>query len=304
VANPELIAMPQDAARSRGLPFVGDLVALTKPRITALVLATSAAGVCLAPGHGTARSLVLSLLGTALIVGAANALNMWWERDVDAQMTRTRNRPLPAGRLSPDVALVFGLALAALSVPMLFMVNVATGTLGVVALVTYVAAYTPLKRYTHWALLVGAVPGAIPPLLGWCTVTGRVGSGGALLFALLFAWQVPHFAAIAIFRAQDYARAGLQVVSVQRGEGVARRTIAAWSVLLVLTSMLFVPYGFAGKGYMAVATGLGVGLLALAFRGLRGTGRFDAARWAKRVFAYSIPYLSILLVALLLDRAG
>jgi protoheme IX farnesyltransferase len=306
VANPELIAMPQAAARSRsrGLPFARDLVALTKPRITSLVLATSAAGVCLAPGHGTPRALLLSLLGTTLIVGAANALNMWWERDVDAHMARTRNRPLPAGRLSPDVALVFGLALAAVSIPMLFLVNIATGTLGVVALVSYVAAYTPLKRHTHWALLVGAVPGAMPPLLGWCTITGRVGLGGALLFALLFVWQVPHFAAIAIFRAQDYARAGLQVVSVQRGEAAARRTIAAWSVLLFVSSILFVPYGFAGKGYLAVATVLGVGLLALAFRGLRVTSRFDGARWAKRVFAYSIPYLSILLVALLLDRAG
>jgi protoheme IX farnesyltransferase len=306
VANSELIAMARAEARprSRGLPLVRDLFALTKPRITALVLVTSAAGMCLAPGHGDPRAFVLSVVGTALIVGAANALNMWWEREVDGQMARTRNRPLPAGRLSPDVALVFGLALAAASIPMLFLVNVATGTLGLIALVSYVAVYTPLKRHTHLALLVGAVPGAMPPLLGWCTVTGRIGLGGALLFAVLFAWQVPHFAAISIVRAQDYARAGLQVVSVQRGEAAARRTIAGWTVLLVLASMLFVPYGLAGKVYFAVATGLGAGFLALAFRGLRAGGSFNASRWAKRVFAYSIPYLSILLVALLLDRAG
>src|SRR6516225_11424253 len=182
--------MPQAAARSRsrGLPFARDLVALTKPRITSLVLATSAAGVCLAPGHGTPSTLALALVGTALIVGAANALNMWWERDVDAHMARTRNRPLPAGRLSPDSALAFGLALAVVSGPMLFVVNAATGLLGLIALVSYVAVYTPLKRHTHWALLVGAVPGAIPPLLGWSTVTGSIGMGGLVLFGVLFLW--------------------------------------------------------------------------------------------------------------------
>jgi protoheme IX farnesyltransferase len=283
------------------LPVLRDLVALTKPRITTLVLVTGAAGMCLAPGHASLRTLLLSLVGTALIVGSANALNMWWERDVDRHMARTRNRPLPAGRLSPDVALVFGLALGVVSAPMLFLVNVTTGLLGLVALVTYTVVYTPLKRHTHLALLVGAVPGAMPPLLGWTTVTGTVGLGGLLLFAVLFLWQVPHFAAISIFRAEDYARAGLKVVSVQHGERAARRTIAVWTVLLVGTSMSFQPLGFAGTTYLAVATALGAGFLAMAIRGLR-PARLDVARWAKRVFAYSIPYLSILLVALLLDR--
>src|SRR5262249_46484397 len=161
---------------------------------------------------------LLSLTGTALIVAAANALNMWWERDVDALMARTRNRPLPAGRLPADVALAFGLALAAASAPMLFVVNVATGLLGVVALVSYVAVPPPLKPHPPRALFAGAVPGALPPLLGWSTVTGQVGLGGLLLFAVLFLWQVPHFAAIAIFREKDYARAGLKVVTVQHGE--------------------------------------------------------------------------------------
>ncbi|HEY3820922.1 MAG TPA: heme o synthase [Polyangiaceae bacterium] len=279
-----------------------DLVALTKPRITSIVLVTGAAGACLAPSHVPVRTLLLSLVGTALIVGSANALNMWWERDVDAHMARTRNRPLPAGRLSPDVALAFGLALAVVSAPMLFLVNVTTGLLGLVALLSYVTVYTPLKPHTHFALLVGAVPGAMPPLMGWTTATGSIGLGGALLFALLFLWQVPHFAAITIFRAQDYARAGLMVVSVQRGEHGARRTIAVWTVLLVGVSLLFVPLGLAGKTYLGVATVLGTGALALAFRGIRGGPRFDGPRWAKRVFAYSIPYLCVLLVALLLDR--
>ena len=306
MANTDIFvdAREDSQVRSRAgsaVRVVRDLVALTKPRITAVVLATGAAGACLAPGHVPVGKLLLSLLGTALIVGSANALNMWWERDVDAHMARTRNRPLPAGRLSPDLALAFGLGLGAVAAPLLFLVNVTTGLLGLVALVSYVAVYTPLKPHTHLALLVGAVPGAIPPLLGWSTATGRIGLGGVLLFAVLFLWQVPHFAAIAIFRAQDYARAGLMVVSVQKGEDGARRTIATWTVLLVGATLAFTPAGLAGGAYLAVATVLGVGFLALAFRGLRGRS-FDVARWAKRVFAYSIPYLCILLVALLLDR--
>jgi len=300
VANSELYALARP--RARALPLVRDLVALTKPRITALVLLTEAAGTWLAPGHVARARLWLSLLGTALIVGAANALNMWWERDVDAHMARTRNRPLPAGRLSPDVALAFGLALAGISAPMLFVVNPATGLLGLIALVSYVAVYTPLKRHTHLALLVGAVPGAIPPLLGWSTVTGAVGTGGLLLFAVLFLWQIPHFAAIAIFRAEDYARAGLQVVSVQHGERAARHTILLFTVLLVATTLLFVPLGLAGRSYLTVATVLGAAFLALALRGARGGAQLDVERWAKRVFAFSIPYLSLLLFALLLDR--
>lgn len=309
MANTELIlstsqASSRPSARSHGaLAITRDLVALTKPRITMLVLATDAAGATLAPGHASGRALALSFAGTALIVGSANALNMWWERDIDARMTRTRNRPLPAGRLSADVALGFGLALAVVSVPMLFMVNVATGLLGLAALLSYVAVYTPLKRHTHLALLVGAVPGAIPPLLGWATVTGTVGLGGLLLFGVLFLWQIPHFAAITIFRAEDYARAGLQVVSVQHGERAARQTIALYAVLLVATTLLFVPFGLAGRYYLGAATALGAAFLALSLRGLRGGARLDTHRWAKHVFAFSVLYLPALLVALLVARA-
>ncbi len=308
MASPEVLVRRFDRldtrapGRARVLPVVRDLFALTKPRITAMVLVTEAAGLLLAPGGASRtspRTLALSLVGTALIVGAANALNMWWEVDVDARMVRTRDRPLPAGRLSPDAALAFGLALAAISVPMLFVVNAATGLLRLVALVTYVTVYTPLKRHTSMALLVGAVPGAMPPLMGWSTATGGVGLGGLLLFAVLFLWQLPHFAAISIFRADDYARAGLQVVSVQHGEAGARRSIAVYSVLLVAASLLFVPLGLAGRGYALVAAVLGAGFLAVALRGvLPGAARLDGARWAKLVFALSIPYLTVLVVSL------
>jgi protoheme IX farnesyltransferase len=187
---------------------------------------------------------------------------------------------------------------------MLFVVNVATGLLGLIALVSYVAVYTPLKRHTHLALLVGAVPGAIPPLLGWSAATGTTDIGGLLLFAVLFLWQVPHFAAIAIFRAEDYARAGLQVVSVQHGERAARRMIALFTVLLAATSLLFLPFGLAGHKYTVIATVLDAAMLALALRGLRAGPRFNVRRWARHVFAFSIPYLTLLIVALLSDRVG
>jgi protoheme IX farnesyltransferase len=309
VANTQLLGVESAAAsvaarRVRVIPFIRDLVALTKPRITANVLLTGAAGMRLAPGHVTSRTLLLSLFGTALIVGAANALNMWWERDVDAFMVRTRNRPLPAGRMSPEVALAFGVGLAIVSAPMLFVVNVATGLLGLVALVSYVAVYTPLKRHTHLALFVGAVPGAIPPLLGWSAATGTVDIGGFLLFAVLFLWQVPHFAAIAIFRADDYARAGLQVVSVQHGERAARQVIALFAVLLSATSLLFLPFGLAGGSYTVIAAVLDAAMLALALRGLRAGPGLNVRRWARHVFAFSIPYLTLLIIALLSDRVA
>jgi protoheme IX farnesyltransferase len=227
---------------------------------------------------------------------------MWWERDVDGLMERTRGRPLPTGRLSPDAALTFALLLAVVSVPMLFLVNLATGLLGLLALSSYVFVYTPLKRHTYFALLVGAVPGAIPPMLGWSTVTGGFGLGSGLLFLFLFLWQVPHFAAISIFRADDYARAGLQVVSVQHGERGARNMIRLWTVLLVIASLAFVPAGLAGRTYAGVALVLGAAFIALACRGSLGAPPTDAKRWARQVFAFSIPYLSVLLIVLLADR--
>jgi protoheme IX farnesyltransferase len=311
VANSEVLVVDRGVSKrdARGslegsTRLAMDLLALTKPRITGLVLLTGAAGAALAPRRAGFWTLTLAFAGTALIVGAANALNMWLERDVDARMSRTKNRPLPAGRVSPDLALACGLALAAASIPMLFAVNVATGSLGLAALVTYVAIYTPLKRRTDLALLVGAVPGAIPPVLGWTSETGGIGLGGLLLFGLLFFWQLPHFAAISIARADDYARANLKVVSTQRGERAARWIVLGWSVLLVVSSLLFVPFGLAGRRYAAVAGVLALPCLGLAALGLAASAHRDARRWAMRVFRFSIVHLTFLIVALLCDSAA
>jgi len=287
-----------------------DLVALTKPRITFIVLATCAAGMAIAPVRIAPSVAVLALLGTALIVASANVLNMWWERDTDALMSRTRQRPLPAGRMAPDVALFFGLALGASSIPMLVAVNALTAVLGVVALITYVLLYTPLKRHTWLALWVGAVPGAMPPLMGWTSATGSLfagsghpvaGLGGVLLFLLLFAWQLPHFNAIALFRAEDYARAGLKVVSVEQGERAAKGHIAGYTVVLVGVSFGLVAAHIAGFAFTLSAFALGALFLALSGSGLRARA---GAGWAKGVFAYSIVYLTLLLAILVVDRVS
>ena len=297
-----------DPPAARSARSARDLVELTKPRITVIVVATCGAGMAMAPAKIPATMAALALLGTSLIVASANVLNMWWERDTDGLMSRTLKRPLPAGRMAPDVALFFGLALGASSVPMLVAVNPLTAALGVVALVTYVLAYTPLKRHTSLALWVGAVPGAMPPLMGWTSATGSLrsgeglaGLGGILLFLFLFTWQLPHFNAIALFRASDYEKAGLKVVSVERGPATAKAHIAGYTVLLVAISLGLAAAHVAGTVFSVSAAALGVLFLALAGAGLR---RGAGAGWARGVFAYSIVYLSVLLAILVADKVG
>jgi protoheme IX farnesyltransferase len=276
-----------------------DFLALTKPRITLLVLLTSTAGISVAPGTAPSRRLWLSLMGTALIVSSANALNMWWERDLDGRMRRTAERPLPAGRLQASHALIFGIALAAVALPMLLAVNFLTALLGVFALLTYVLVYTPLKTRSWLALLVGAVPGALPPLMGWATVTGRADWGGIALFLVLFLWQVPHFGAISLFRASEYEGAGMRVLAVEKGEKSAQRTMALFTVLLVAASVLVVPLGVARMVYLAVALVAGGAFVAMSVRGLLPNA---GSRWAKQLFALSIVYLVVWMGALILDR--
>jgi protoheme IX farnesyltransferase len=275
--------------RVRPMRVLRDLVTLTKPRITLIVLVTAAGGMKLAPGHASGATWLWAMLGTALVVGSANALNMWLERDVDALMERTKNRPLPRGTLSANLALAFGIALAIVSLPMLSLgVNSVTGVLGAIALVSYVLVYTPLKRRSIRALWVGAVPGAIPPLLGWTAITGRIDRAGVALFALLFLWQIPHFIAISIFRAEDYARAGLKVVPGELGDRETDGMMFRYSVALLLVSLWPLFEGIGGKVYLAVALVLGVAFVAMTVLEAR---RGDRGKWARRVFAYSILYL-------------
>ena len=293
---------------------LADLITLTKPRITLMVVVTLLGGIWLARqgGHMAASSspraplsgaealrLAAAMAGTALGVGSANALNMYLERCTDRLMARTKNRPLPAGRLSARLALVFGVALGAVSIPLLtFAVNALTGLLAAVALVSYVVVYTPLKRKTTLSLLIGAVPGAIPPLLGWTAVTGRIESPGLLLFGILFLWQVPHFLAIATFRRDDYARAGLKVLPVERGDRVTRLHIVGYLVALLAVSLWLVAAGVGGRLYLGASIGLGAAFLGFGLWGLRPSA---GVRWARGLFAVSIVYLVLLFTALMVS---
>lgn len=277
-----------------------DLVSLTKPRVNLLVVLTALGGLHLAPATIPWSRAFPFLIATAAIVGSANALNCWWERDSDRHMARTKNRPLPSGRLSPRIALAFGVGLGALSVPALaWSANALTALLGAIALVTYVGIYTPMKRRSPLALHVGAIPGAMPPLMGWTAATGSIDAGGLALFGILFLWQLPHFLAIALYRRREYARAGLRALPVVAGERVAKVHAAAFAVMLGAASLLPTGLGLAGLPYALVAGLLGAAFVALSLRGFwtRVTGR-----WARRLFLASLVHLTVLVGALMIDR--
>ncbi len=270
---------------------LGALVSLTKPRISILNVAMTAVGLALAgsPGGGT---VVATLVGTLLLVGAANTLNMYLERDIDARMRRTRKRPLPAGILTPRTALVWGVAQALVAVPLLtFGANALTGLLGAFALVVYVLVYTPMKQHTAHAILVGAVPGAMPPLLGWTAASGSLSAAGLALFGVLFFWQIPHFIAITLFQSHDYSAAGLKVLPATHGEETARRAIVVTLVLQLLVTLILVPLGLGGPLYLAGAALMGAAMLGF---GVWGMARGSGPVWAKNFFLATLAYLPLL----------
>jgi heme o synthase len=280
--------------------WILDLAALGKPRITALVLVTFMGGLWLAPGAIEQWRVIMTVVGTVLLVGASNAYNMLLERDVDPLMERTRDRPLPRGLVSPTAALVFATALACVAIPLLFLGgNLLTGLLGLLALASYVGVYTPMKRRSGAALFVGAVPGAIPPLMGWTAVTGRLDRPALALFAVLFLWQIPHFLAIAVYRAADYARAGIKVLPAALSARATRVTIVVFSVGLVAATVVLEPLRVAGPRYGVVAVLLGLVLVGWSLAGFR---RPTSRIWARSLFLFSIVYLTLLFVALAIDR--
>lgn len=288
----------QAVSQSHVSDSLRDLVSLAKPRITLMVLITTAGGLALA-GRVSPMTALLTLLGTGLVVGSANTLNCWLERESDKLMARTRLRPLPAGRMSPATALWFGLLLGAVSIPLLTLgVNRLTGALAAIALVSYVAVYTPMKQKSPAALLVGSVPGALPPLIGWTAATGKLEWAGIVLFGILFFWQLPHFIAIAIFRQDEYTRAGIKVLPAVRGLRVAKWHAVLHSILLLAVTLMLVPLQVAGTLYFAVALVLGVAMVGISIRGLSPDA---GSKWARQLFAASLIYLPLLFVALAFD---
>jgi protoheme IX farnesyltransferase len=288
-------ASPRAAVRP--LALGRELLLLSKPRLSGLVLLTTGGGMWLAPGRiGPARAL-LTVICTAAVVGAANALNSWLERDSDALMHRTRDRPLPAGRLDPTLALAFGVGVPIFALPVLALVaGPLTGALALLALVSYVAVYTPLKRKSSLALFVGAVPGAIPPLMGWTAVTGHADLGGVAVFLLLLAWQLPHFIAISLYLKEDYARGGMKVFALVHGDTLARAWIAGTSLLLLPASLLPVALGLASWTYGVIAATASVAFTGYALTGLRLEG--EQNRWARRIFLATLLYLVVIMLGL------
>jgi protoheme IX farnesyltransferase len=283
------------------LPTLRDLVALTKPRVTSLVLATAAVGMAVARGPVTVTPLrvTLMLLGTWLCVASANALNCFLERESDGRMLRTRSRPLPAGRLDMNLARSFGLLLGVVSLPVLALAaNVVTMVLGLVALVSYVGVYTPLKNKSPLALVIGAVPGALPPLMGYAAISGRIEPKGVLLFALLFLWQLPHVIGLSAFRREEYIAAGIKVLPAVTSARATRMHAVLWA--LALCAVSFVPswLGWTGWLYLVSAAALGCSFVAAT---LRPTSPATLSAWGKRVFLTSLVYLPLLFAALLID---
>jgi protoheme IX farnesyltransferase len=291
---------PEEAPAAWHLNWPREIVRLSKPRITGLVILTFLGGMWLAPGSIEHWRAVMTLVGTVLLVSGSNAFNMFMERDVDPLMERTRDRPLPRGAVSPEAALVFGTGLSCAAVPLLFLGgNLLTGLLGLLALSSYVGIYTPLKRYSGAALFVGAVPGAMPPLMGWTVVTGHLDKAGLALFAILFLWQIPHFLAIAIYRASDYASAGFKVLPAALSARATRLTIVGFSIILVAVTIALQPLHVAGSRYLMVAMLLGAVFIGWGVAGFRRTA---ANRWARSLFLFSLVYLTLLFVALAMDR--
>jgi protoheme IX farnesyltransferase len=294
-----VLAEPVPLARTR----IADYVELTKPRVSVLVLFTVAAGALLASRGAPNLALLLhTLCGTALVAAGASALNQYLERNSDACMRRTENRPLPSGRLQPVEVLVFGAVLGAGGIVylMLALPQPLAAAVAGVTFVSYVFLYTPLKRLTTLNTLVGAVPGALPPVIGWAAVRGSLGPETAALFAIMFLWQVPHFLAIAWIYREDYARADLRMLpSLDPEGGITGRQMVSYCLALVPASLAPALLGQAGMLYAVGAVALGIVFLASAWQFTRK----NTVRQARRVLRASLIYLPALLALLLLDVA-
>jgi heme o synthase len=292
------VAAPADAKRAQR---TADFVTLTKPRLNFLVLITTLGGMYLAAPEGLALPLLFhALVGTALVAGGAAALNQVWERDTDGLMRRTRRRPIPGGRLRPADGAWFGTLLSATGlIELTWKVNPLASAVAAATLVSYVFVYTPLKTRTSLSTLIGAIPGALPPVIGWAAATGTISIGAIVLFGIVFLWQMPHFLAIAWLYRDDYRQARIPLLPVLEPDG--RRTggqALVYAAALWPVSLLPAAIGLADVPYIILATLLGAGLIAL-------SAMFARARTtltARRLFLYSIIYLPLLWIALVLDR--
>lgn len=291
---------PAEPQASRVL---SDYLELTKPRVTLMVVITTAIGFYL--GSGASLDFVLlfnTLIGTALVAGGTSALNQYVERREDAMMLRTRRRPLPAGRLAPHKALLFAVGMSVIGIlQLLLTVNVVTTVLAALTLLSYVFVYTPLKKVTTLSTLFGAIPGALPPLGGWTAAAGLITPGGLTLFAILFFWQLPHSLAIATMYRDDYARGGFLLLPVVDPHGSStRRQIVLQSLILLPLTLVPTMLGVSGPIYFFGALVLTSALIGVALH----TALRDTVRAARHLLLASVIYLPLLLGLMALDRIG
>jgi protoheme IX farnesyltransferase len=276
-----------------------DWLELTKPRLTGLVGVTVVAGSYLAGGASDPVALAAAAIGTTFLGGGSSALNQAMEAHYDAMMERTRNRPIAAGRITRGEGVTFGVALCLAGVILLCATNALTIGLGLLALFTYLAVYTPMKRTSAACTLVGAIPGALPPVMGCTAVSGELTIGAVLLFGILFLWQLPHFLAFAWYRRDDYARGGFAMLSVvDPGGGLLVRQVLLYSLALIPASLLPVMFGVAGGRYFQAALVLGVAFLACSV----ALAWYRSNAVARRLFYASLVYLPLLLTFLVTDR--
>ena len=282
---------------------VGDYIALLKPRVMSLVIFTALVGLVIAPGHFHPVMAFTSLLCIAVGAGASGALNMWYESDIDALMTRTANRPIPRGRVTRPEALAFALTLAFFSVMTLgILVNWLAGGLLAFTIAFYVVIYTiVLKRWTAQNIVIGGAAGALPPVVAWAAATGSLSVEPLLLFLIIFFWTPPHFWALALFRSDDYARAGIPMLPVVAGPDVTRLQILLYTLVLVAVAVSPWPLGYFDAIYGITSLVLGAGMLVLAFEVYRHREGSRALRATRRLFAFSILYLFGLFATLLLE---
>jgi len=297
-----LSGAPNLALAEPSLASVSDYLALLKPRVMSLVVFTALVGLATAPGSLHPITAFTALLCIAVGAGAAGALNMWYDADIDAVMTRTARRPIPAGRVHPREALAFGLTLAGFSVMTLgLLVNAYAAALLAFTIFFYIVIYTiGLKRTTPQNIVIGGAAGAFPPMIGWLCVTGSLSVEPALLFLIIFFWTPPHFWALALYRQQDFARAGIPMMPNVAGEVSTRWQIMLYTLTLVPLGIAPWPLGFAGPIYAAVSIVTGAVMLLLAWQVFRE--RAPAERASRNLFAFSILYLFLLFAVLLVER--
>jgi heme o synthase len=297
----ERVRLAAPPVPSTVVPAIGDYVALLKPRVMSLVVFTGWVGLYLAPGHLHPVLAFTAVLCIAIAAGAAGAINMWYERDIDAKMERTRDRPLPAGRMAPGDALGFGIVLAVGAVLLMGLaLNIVAALLLALTIAFYVFVYTVwLKRRTPQNIVIGGAAGAFPPLVGWAAATGQVAVPALALFALIFFWTPPHFWALSLYRAGDYAKAGVPMMPVVAGARETKKQMLLYTIVLWPVAAAPAFLGVAGWVYGAAALALSALFTIMALRVMRDPGE----RAAKQMFGFSILYLFLLFALLVVDRA-